>query len=246
VTIKGKTAAGVMVALRINDYGSSSESYFRATTDQDGKYRVNDVPPGNYQVVPVAPAFVVSGINNSRELVVLSEGENVEGIDFALVRGGVVTGKVTDADGRPAIEQWVRLLAADSLPAQRISVNVYTGIQTDDRGIYRIFGVAAGRYKVAAGADDEGLRDIGTGGTSFKKSFYTEAADSSDASKATVVEVTEGGEASNIDITLGRASQMFTASGRIVDGENGQPIAGARFGMQHMFDERSSAYVRTD
>ena len=174
VTIKGKAAPGIVVGMRTSDYGSPYEPSYKATTDQDGKYRITDVPAGSYQVYPVAPAFVISDINNGRETVVLSEGENVEGIDFALVRGGVITGKVTDADGRPAIEQRVNLLAADSVPNQRGSVNVFSGVQTDDRGIYRMFGLAAGRYKVAAGQGDDDSFMNDRNRPSFKQSFYTE------------------------------------------------------------------------
>jgi hypothetical protein len=243
VTIKGKPAAGIFVSMRTSDSGSPYEPSYKATTDQEGKYRVTDVPVGSYQVYVVAPAFVIANIQGTRELVVLGEGESVEGIDFALVRGGVITGKVTDADGRPAIEQRVNLLGAETEPNQRLSVNVYSGVQTDDRGVYRMFGLTAGHYRVAAGQSDEGYYMNNAGRPSFKQSFYTEAADSSDASKASVIEVTEGSETANADITLGRPGQTFAASGRIVDGENGQPIAGARFGLQYISDERTNSFV---
>jgi hypothetical protein len=246
VTIKGKAAPGIAVGLRTSDYGSRYEPSYKGTTDQDGRYRINDVPAGSYQVSPVAPSFVISDSNNGRETVVLSEGESVEGIDFALVRGGVITGKVADAEGRPAIEQQVNLLGADRVANQRGSVNVFSGVQTDDRGIYRLFGIAAGRYKISAGQADEDFGMTDPGRPSIKQSFYTEAADASDESKATVVEVTEGSEAANIDITLGHAAQTFAASGRIVDGENGQPIAGARFGMLHRINEQRNSYVGAD
>lgn len=243
VTIKGKPAPGTFIGLRTGDYGSPYEPSYKAATDQDGKYRVNDVPAGSYQVYPIAPAFVSSDIQSGRETIILSEGESAEGIDFALVRGGVITGKVTDAEGQPAVEQRVNLLAADAVPNQRGTINVFSGVQTDDRGVYRMFGIAAGRYKVAAGQGDEGSLMSNSGRPYFRQSFYTEVADTSDASKANVIEVTEGSEAANIDITLGRAAQTFVASGRIVDGENGQPIAGARFGMLRIVNEQRNSYV---
>lgn len=243
VTIKGKPASGITVGLQTNDGSSSNHPLYKATTDQDGRYRINEVPAGGYQVFPIAPAFVVSDIRSASETVILSEGESVEDIDFALVRGGVITGRVTDPEGRPAIEQQVNLLAAERAPNQRGSLNVYGGFQTDDRGIYRMFGITAGRYKVAAGQGEDASFMDSRGRPSFRQSFYTEATDASDASRATVVEVTEGSEATNVDITLGRAAQTFAASGRIVDGESGQPIANARFGMQHTVNEHSNSYV---
>jgi hypothetical protein len=113
VTIKGKPAPGITVGLQTNDGSSSNRPVYKATTDQEGRYRINEVPTGGYQVFPIAPAFVVSDIRRASETVVLSEGESVEDIDFALVRDGVITGRVTNPEGRPAIEQQVNLLAAD-------------------------------------------------------------------------------------------------------------------------------------
>ena len=43
----------------------------------------------------------------------LSANEAVEGIDFKLTRGGVITGRITDADGRPVIEERISLIAVD-------------------------------------------------------------------------------------------------------------------------------------
>ncbi|HEX7773124.1 MAG TPA: carboxypeptidase-like regulatory domain-containing protein, partial [Pyrinomonadaceae bacterium] len=102
VTIKEKSAQGVVVSLRRNDFMNQFEVAQRATTDQDGNYRIVNVPPGTYEVTPSAPAFVPSDLKEQRNKTVLvGEDEDVENINFALVRGGVITGRVTDADGRP-------------------------------------------------------------------------------------------------------------------------------------------------
>src|SRR2546421_4145130 len=113
VTIKGKPAPGIVVGVR-SGRPSQFDPTFKATTDDDGKYRIADVPPGSYEIAPVAPALVISEGNNLRgQMVVIGEGENVEGIDFELVRGGVITGRVTDADGHPIIEESVNLMQVD-------------------------------------------------------------------------------------------------------------------------------------
>src|SRR6266545_6856878 len=105
VTIKGKPAAGVVVGLRLSE-PRQFDSTFKAASDQEGKYRIANVPSGNYSVAPVAPAFVISDVNKSGgQSLVIAEGDNVEGIDFDLVKGGVITGKVTDTEGHPIVEE---------------------------------------------------------------------------------------------------------------------------------------------
>ena len=218
VTIKGKPAPGVVVGLRVNQPEQSST--FRATTDEDGRYRITNVPAGIYQVAPAAPAYVIADINKVRgQNLVISEGDNITGIDFDLVRGGVITGKVTDADGRPVVEEEVSLLAADY---QRMGPSHVRGdFRTDDRGIYRMFGLRPGRYKVSIGEESLSVLRGHRSGRTIPITFYPDVAD---AAKATIVEVDEGTEATNIDITLARAPRTFSVSGRVVDRETDKPI----------------------
>ena len=89
VTIKDKGAAGVAVSLRKNEM-NPYEQYLKATTDHDGFYRIANVPAGSYEVMPSAPAFVLA--EQRTKAVVIGEDDTVENINFALVRGGVITG----------------------------------------------------------------------------------------------------------------------------------------------------------
>ena len=240
VTIKGKPGPGIIVSVRGSDMSSSSAPVYKATTDQDGNYLILGVPAGSYAVMPAAPAFVISEINNlGSKGLILGEGENVEDINFSLVRGGVITGKITDEDGRPVIQQQVSLYRADAL-GQALTQRgpIYystTSVMTDDRGIYRMFGIVAGRYKVGAGRGDDTFSDnLGAGRGLYQQVFYP---DVSDQAKATIVEVSEGSEASNVDITLGRVLRTFRASGRVIDGEKGLPMPNLSFGLQRIKGE---------
>jgi hypothetical protein len=115
VTIQGKGAPGIVVGLRYNAPGSQRALTLRATTDEYGDYRIVGIIPGSCVVAPLAPGFVVTdySYNTPGKTILTVEGETVEDIDFALLPGGVVTGKVTDADGRPLIEERVTLLPFD-------------------------------------------------------------------------------------------------------------------------------------
>ena len=241
VTIKDKGAGGVAVSLRKSEM-NPYEQYVKATTDHDGFYRIANVAPGSYEVAPSAPAFVPAD-NQRAKTVVVGEDENVEGINFALVRGGVITGKVRDADGRPVILQQVNLFMADGFvqrqqSPQQAQQPVYpvTNVQTDDRGIYRMYGLRAGRYKVASGRSDETFNVGNTQRRSYKQIFHP---DVTDQAKATIIEVTEGSEANDVDISLGPALQTFSASGRLVDSEKGLPVPNITFSLQRLSGQRA-------
>jgi len=241
VTIKNKPASGVAVGLAKPEIYTPFESFPRAITDQDGNYKITNVVAGAYDVIPGAPAFILSDNNNARgRSIVVGDGENVENINFALVRGGVITGKITDADQRPVIQQQVRLFRAEPPDPRaqpgRITFPVST-VTTDDRGIYRMFGLTPGRYKVSIGRGDETSPSFNPlGRISYREVFYPDA---SESAKATVIEVSEGSEATNIDITLGRPIETFSASGRVVDGEKGLPVQNIRFTLQRVIGERT-------
>src|SRR5258705_4254150 len=219
VTIKGKGAPGVAVGVRKSDSPNPFEPFLKGVTDQDGFYRISDVPPGSYDVRPSTPGFVSAEPNGSRKSLVLAEDENIEDINFSLIRGGVITGKVTDADGRAVIEQQVILYRADAVEERspQRPTSPSTSAQTDDRGIYRIFGVSAGRYKVAAGRSD----DVFSPGlfptrASYKQAFHP---DVTDQAKASIIEVVEGSEANNVDITWAARYRPFQlAAGSLTAG----------------------------
>jgi protocatechuate 3,4-dioxygenase beta subunit len=166
------------------------------------------------------------------KIVTIAEGETVENIDFSLVKGGVITGRVTDSDGAPVIGERIQINQLDDQGRGRgrgfRTFNPYM-FDTDDRGIYRIYGVPAGRYTVSIGQATDGSGGVrfGFGGRGYyQRTFHPNV---TEEAKATVIEIGEGSEAVNVDITVGRKSKSFTATGRVVD-ENGKPVVGARVG----------------
>jgi len=73
---------------------------------------------------------------------------------------------------------------------------------TDDRGVFRVYGLAPGAYRVSVGqvASAEGaISIVGIGGSQYAKTFYPGA---TDELKAAIIRVNEGTEATNIDIIL--------------------------------------------
>ena len=235
VIIGGKGISGVVVGLvQVLSSGSSSHAptRFRGTSDEDGNYRITNVAPGTYQVVAVAPAYVAT---DGRKSIVVGKNESVENIDITLLRGGVITGKVIDAEGNPVIEERIYLSQAATGQAPFYLNN----LQTDDRGIYRAFGVPAGRYKVSAGTDGHSISNRGSK-AEHQRTYHPSA---TDVAEATVIEVSEGSEAVNVDITLGRTLSRYSAFGRIIDADTSKPVPAMRVAVQFFFPNGSTSTI---
>lgn len=244
VTVQGKGKGGIVVGVVGRDFGQPSVPSLKDVTDLDGNYQITDIPAGTYQVLPLSPGYAVSDVTSFSgpgKALILTEGERASNVDFSLTRGAVITGKVTHADGRPVIEESIYLVGADQNNQGGPRYGAVSSSQTDDRGIYRMFGLRAGRYKVCVGAPEEGFVPNRNRPT-FQRVFYPSV---SEFDEAKVVEVGEGSEATNIDITVGQTTKGFAVSGSIVDGERNQPILSMRVGLQKIAEGNYAPFVGT-
>lgn len=244
VTLKDKPAPGIVVGLKRTDSTNPYDQFSKATTDHEGVYRITNLAAGSYQVMAAAPGYIASDASNARQasIVVVGEDENVDDVNFSLVRGGVITGKITDADGKPMIQMQVTVYRVDDKQNPPRPPYAESNGQTDDRGIYRIFGLNPGKFKVAAGRREDGGGNFNTSGGNYKQIFHPDA---TDVAKATTIEIAEGGEAKNIDISLGRAQQTFSISGRVINSEGGAPVPDMYFGLQRIIGDRPDSIATT-
>lgn len=230
------------MGLRTNNFSSTAMPPHKAVTDSDGNYRIVNLPPGTYYIAPMSPLFVLTDSNSINQMgtpLLLSEGENVDDINFAMARSCVITGRVTEADGRPVIEQRVSVVPVDQ-PNQRPFFSPRIMFQTDDRGVYRMFGLRAGRYKVAVGQTDDGMSGGPlTGRTGYQTAFYPSA---TSADQAKIIELAEGDQASNIDIVVSRTLPGFAVTGVIVNGETNQPVNNVLVGLLKKSGDRTSYF----
>lgn len=233
VKLKDKVVAGITVFARPQNYGRGPGTAYRGITDQTGNYRITNIPAGTYAITPFAPSFAIQdyAMNNA---IAVGEGESIEDINFSMVPGGVITGKISDADGKPLIGEYVFVIPVE--PGIFMGGPRFDETQhTDDRGIYRVYGLRPGKYKVHIGIN-ESLP--GDSRAPYRQTFYPSV---TDVAKATVIEVTEGSEAANIDIVAGRQATTYKVSGRVVDAETGKPLSNIGYGVHQETEHGSSS-----
>lgn len=238
VKLGGEPAAGIPMAMvpeqqnraggRQPNQPPQEEKTFQSSTDGNGIYRFTGVAAGRYRVMPLTETLVSAGNNpgGGGISISVSEGQAVSQIDFSMARGGIITGRVTDSNNRPIIAERINLttVAETGQPRQPSGGNRF-GLETDDRGVYRAYGLPPGRYLVSAGNDGAGFRP----GPAFnRRASYTKTyhPNATEESQAQIVEVTAGSVSENIDIQLGLPVKAYAVSGRAVDSKTSQPVQG--------------------
>ncbi len=98
----GKPAAGIRIGAQ--GVGPSALGGEGVSTDQ-GEYLIKQMRPGIYNLTPDLRGEVEkSWTACAHEKIPVSQAEQVKGVDFQLIKGGVITGKVTAADnGDPVV-----------------------------------------------------------------------------------------------------------------------------------------------
>ena len=124
------------------EFGSGHIRFVRVTTDQNGVYRMSDLADGMYYVFvresgsPSVHGRLVAHPEHGDRIVRVREGETTEGVDFLLVPGRSVSGRVMYREmGTPAAGVPITLTGQERMD-----------VVTDEEGGYVFTGVPPGRY----------------------------------------------------------------------------------------------------
>jgi hypothetical protein len=192
-------AGGKVHAEKIGGRGN----FIAASANNLGEFRFDDLAPGVYRL------YLPGVIDEDQLQKVYRPGDSVT---LHLKKGGVITGTVTDSTGEPMIVARVQVTRVRDRHGRRIghgeSFNYWQEERfTDDRGVYRFWGLAPGSYLVSTGVKYGGRRSHSseTADDDAPPTFHPSAA-TPDA--AVEVSVDEGREATGVDIRLhGEAGQ---------------------------------------
>jgi hypothetical protein len=225
VTLHGAPVPGAMVIVASLLQGMRDPQAV-VRTDENGRYRITGLPSGRYGIYATEPA-----LTSLEEVVreISLEGDEVHNrVDFALVRGGVITGRVSDTDGHPIVEELIIVMALSEAGHPRPFYSNQQIMRTDDQGVYRVYGIPPGHYTISIGeGGGSPYRRLDQGQTYYPHTYHPGV---SESAKAKIIELAEGVVISGIDITVGKGQQTYAASGRIIDAETDKPQPGIKLG----------------
>ena len=201
-------------------------------TNARGEYEFRDLEDGKYLLSATRNGYVAQDYGQkisedfrmygSPTHISLKPGEALNGLDFRLIRGGVVEGRVVDQDNEPLLGVSVELSRYRRL-GQKYDLIRVGKAETDDRGQFRLYSIPPGSYVLSATLR---LLEFGLSGRNslmFPVTYYPGVLHPKEATK---VEVTAGTEVGGFHLTL-IDSPSYSVSGRVLTAE-GYPARSVR------------------
>lgn len=244
----------------------NSSSFVLTQTGFDGSFAVNDVAPGEYYVMASVagyeqPQDMVQAANDAGEDVtkgipgvptVRVSADRAINIEINVIRGAAVEGRVLWDDGGPVTAAVVSVEPKTGehkqLPPQFLVVrlNGQSNGNTDDRGHYRIAGLAPGEYTVRAMLQTNRKMVLQRGRMNANASFGTTplivyAPGGFRRTDAKPVTLAAGEEHVDEDITF-NLSATHTVSGRVTSSEDHH---GLNRGIVTLTDTTDKTFMRS-
>ena len=136
-----------------------------AVTDDDGRFAIGGLPHGRFMLTAMRAGFVTSMFGARRPgrpgtALTLDPGEVRTDLVVRLWRGAVVAGVVRDVGGELAAGVPVEALPARGRASSGLLTLSNSGARTNERGQFRIFGLAPGSYLVVARVSGSGTPSV--------------------------------------------------------------------------------------
>ena len=229
-----------------------------AISDREGNFRIPKVDEGNYIADVESPGCIsavgffdaadfrrhdgsgpdTTKLKNDFVETRVDSGQETR-LNAFCKRGGAIAGNITYDDGSPAPNIRVNLFRKTDSGVQQVvsglNVSALTGNRTDDRGRFRIAGLSAGEYLLAASEDfaQNGVPDsvegtfLGMEGSSLARIFY---GDVPSLKEAKSIKLAQGEERDDADIHL-ITRKLHSVSGMVVAKTDQHPIAQANIAL---------------
>lgn len=223
---------------------SDRSRYFEAVADDEGRYEFTDLSAGDFVIWAGPPELHATHLPQvfgepepmdsfvfPRANLRLQPGEGRTGVDMALARALAIEGRIVDPWDEPMAGVDVLLTRMNGSPLS-------TRVNSDDRGEFRLFGIAPGRYRVCAAPSNRFADAPSDDAGRLVRTCHPGSVSESGANDV----VLTSRDATGIDIRMQR-SRAYSLSGMVRDAL-GNPAADAFVGA-YSLDDRVSASART-
>ena len=203
--------------IMLRPLGSMEPESINTTTDREGRFELGGLKPVSYQIFAFLQGYALRVLDGTQP----GACRIGDFVTLTLTKGGVITGTVTNQTGEPIVGVNVRALmvhVTSHLPYPYNSIGLAD--LTDDRGIYRIYGLPEGTYVVWAGGGGESRYT--TNIDPFDSDVPTYAPASTRETAQEII-VRAGAETTNVDIQY-RGGSGHTISGRALGPDGNQPL----------------------
>ena len=141
----GQGVPNVMVGTR----AAVAISLRTTLTDSEGNFKFEDLDSALYTFFASSSGHVMPPRDQEADPNYYRLNDSVT---LSLIKGGVITGTVLSSSGEPVVQVAVRANLVRDANGQAPKYSGFqSGRATDDRGVYRIYGLMPGTYVVSAG-----------------------------------------------------------------------------------------------
>lgn len=210
VNDSGQPLPNAVVAVRAFGAGGPGRT---TTTDSEGSFQMKGLEPVAYVITVALSGHIMTPRDPDRTPAAYYHLGDVARIE--MVKGGVITGTVTRSASEPVVVVPVRAyMIRDGNGRPSRYGSPFREVTTDDRGIYRIYGLPSGTYVVSAGGGRPSPYEVSAFGSDVPT-----YAPSSPRDAAAEVSVRAGEESANVDI------RYRGEPGHVVSGMANTPVA---------------------
>jgi len=200
---------------QVSSFSNSNGKPVYVLTNDSGRFTFIDVPAGRYTIRGERESYMAPRVNESYQSgfvksVVVETNKRTEAIEMELIPPGVMSGRVFDPQGQPAVNVSVNAYRVIISPERNGGELWFAGraITTNDRGEYRLTGIPPGGLWIGANPRPNGPQ------AAWERTFY---GDVIAPDTATRIKVVTGGGVPNLDIHLKTRTGPFKITGTAIN-----------------------------
>jgi hypothetical protein len=224
-TVKSAADGAPVARARVAAAPPGSQPYVTLTS-ADGTFVLRDLPPAAYTLTVTRTGYATYTHGQGRRAaampVSVAAGQSIANVGIVLAPGRSVVGRILDDDGSPFAGAVVEALVARSDGGRDALVTAATA-STDDRGEFRLHGLAPGEYVVSAA--DPALTDVATsaGIVRYPPTYYPGVGSTAEA---TAVIVPAASDPPRLEFRL-KLVRPARVSGRLSAHDGGELLSAA-------------------